>query len=180
MHESRIAVVLLLTGLTVPLPLFARKLTLSSARIQFTSNTPVETFTGRNTKADGEIEVESRKIRLRVDMAGFSTGLRRRDEHMRENELETDKFPFAEFSGVVAPNAEAGSTARAEGTLTLHGVTKNVTVSGALEKITGGWRVKCSFPLRLSDYQIPIPRFLVMKLAPEIQVEAELEFTEVP
>lgn len=180
MKSPGIVFVFLLAGVAVPIPILARKLTLTNARIQFTSRTPIESFTGRTTKAEGEIDVESRKVRVKVDLASLSTGLRRRDEHMRENELETDKYPFAEFSGVVAPNAESGTTARADGSLTVHGVSKNVTMSGSLEKIKGGWRLKCAFPVRLADFKIPIPRFLVMKIAEEVQVETELEFTEVP
>ncbi len=92
---------------------------------------------------------------------------------MRENHLQTAKYPVIKFTLNNVPlegslTADKAQAYNLPGDFYLHGVTRTITVpvtviyseSPTEKKI----RVKGNFKVNLSDYQIPRPQFLVMKL----------------
>jgi len=61
------------------------------------------------------------------------------------------------------------------GTLSIHGVEREVRIPCDVSPAGAGYRAFCSFQVRLSDYDIEIPRVMFLKLADEIRLE--LDFT---
>lgn len=158
------------------------------SEIVFVSKAPMETFKGHTKLLTGWLDVDLDNLagpvtlEVEVDLASFDTGKKKRNKHMRENHLETEKYPRAWFrAGTVlsssAANLAAGQEATliVQGTLDLHGVKKDMdcalTVGLAAD---GSMTVTGSFPVLLSDYAIERPKFLVMKLADEQHVEINL------
>ena len=103
-----------------------------------------------------------------------------------EKYLHTEKFPFASFKLSGVPQADKNAISAGEivdvtftGEFTLHGVTKNVTITGKAgfynevkELIEYGYPREMfnfdgKFTIKLSDFDIKRPQFLVMKLAEE-------------
>lgn len=159
-------------------------------RIVFVSKAPMEMFQGHTDRVSGVIGLDrdhpgdSVSVRVVVDMAGLTTGITKRDEHMRENHLETARFPTATFEGatVRAPaNArlESGRPAQfdLEGTFTLHGVSRRlrttIDASYAEEKGVPQIRFRTSFKVVLGDYGITRPEFLFLKLAETQDVKVD-------
>jgi polyisoprenoid-binding protein YceI len=114
---------------------------------------------------------------LAIDLRTIDTGINLRNEHLREKYLEVDKAPGydkATLSEIdlkgVNPDAPDGK-GTFTGLLMLHGTTR--TVSGAVEfrKAGSGIRVKASFPVNLSEYNIPEPRYLGVGVKNTVQVE---------
>lgn len=149
--------------------------------IRFESKAPLESFGGETSALSGFIVVnptdlsDSIDIRLDIALDSLDTGIPLRDRHMRENHLETDRFPLAQFVSrtLVEPHADRLLDGRelffeVEGELTLHGVTRkvvlpvNVTRGETDEK--SELIITSDFNLKLSDYNISRPKFLVMKL----------------
>lgn len=158
------------------------------SKIVFVSKAPLESFKGHTKLLTGWIDVDLDNLagpvalEVEVDLASFDTGKKKRNQHMRENHLETEKFPKAWFRAGTILSSSAGSlTAGQEaslivqGTLDLHGVQKEMdcalTVGLAAD---GSMTITGSFPVLLSDFAIERPKFLVMKLADEQHVEIEL------
>lgn len=69
------------------------------------------------------------------------------------------------------PDAPQGKGSFA-GSLTLHGVKKTVTGPVDVRQAAPGLRVKASFSVNLSDYNIPAPRYLGVGVKNTVQVEA--------
>ena len=156
-------------------------------KVVFVSKAPTETFEGKTNKMQGTLTLDPSAVgdtitvHLEVDLASLDTGKKMRNEHMRENHLETDKYPKAVFDGaaVLSPSAaklEPGKTAafEIEGTFALHGVSRRLrcpaeatfTPAGKGGKIA----FKAEFPVALPDYNIKRPEFLFLKLAEVQQV----------
>jgi len=118
---------------------------------------------------------------LEVDLASLDTGIRLRNRHMRDNYLETGRFPYASFAGSFARVSAApggGFTVVGGGELSIHGVNRAANIVCAVDPSGTGYRARCSFAVLLSDYDIDIPKVMFMKLANEIRVE--LDFLVVP
>jgi polyisoprenoid-binding protein YceI len=154
-------------------------------KVVFTSKAPTETFQGKTDRMQGTITLDpgavgdSITVHLEVDLASLDTGKKMRNEHMRENHLETDKYPKAIFDGaaVLSPagaKLEAGKEIpfQIEGTFALHGVSRRLRCpAGATYTPVGkGGTIAfhAEFNVALPDYQITRPEFLFLKLA-EVQ-----------
>jgi len=108
-------------------------------KVVFTSKATMETFEGKTNKMDGRVSVnpqavgDSVTVHLEVDLASLDTGMAKRNQHMRENHLETAKYPKAIFDGaaILAPagaKLEPGKPVafQVEGSFALHGVTRRL------------------------------------------------------
>jgi polyisoprenoid-binding protein YceI len=119
-----------------------------------------------------------------VDLQTLDTGIGLRNEHLRKNYLEVDKgsgYDQAVVSEIelkgLNPSAPEGK-GTFTGSLTLHGVKKAVAGSVDVRPAGGGLRVKASFPVSLSDYGIPEPRYLGIGVRNTVQVEVAFAVTQ--
>lgn len=75
-------------------------------------------------------------VNVTIDVKGLTTGIAEFDQHLKaEGFLNADKFPEATFKSTKVEVAEGGQAAKVIGDLTLHGVTKPVTLDVKLNKI---------------------------------------------
>lgn len=151
--------------------------------VVFTSKAATETFQGRTDQIAGTISVDPAQItdtvavNLSVDLTTLKTGIGKRDQHMRENHLETKKYPKATFKGASLSGAGAKVLSGApqkfdvEGDFTLHGVTRRLraTVEVTLKDPTT-LEFKATFMVPLADYKIDRPKFLFLKLGESQEV----------
>ena len=155
-------------------------------KVVFVSTAATEHFEGKTKQMEGRIVArpdslgDSITVHLEVDMASLDTGIPMRNQHMRDNHLETKRFPRAIFDGGTiadpksASRLEAGKPASLdlEGTFTLHGVSRRIVVHAVTTYLKDhGSRIafQAEFPVALSDYGISRPQFLFLKLA-EVQI----------
>ncbi len=94
---------------------------------------------------------------------------------MRDNYLETKKFPFAEFTGEIQEggNIPVGETKKvtARGKFKIHGVEREIEVPGTLKRTSQNELVlDATFNVLLNDYDIDIPRVVFYELAEEQEV----------
>ena len=149
--------------------------------VVFTSKAASESFQGRTDQMSGSIAVDpaqvgdSVAVRIEVDLKSLNTGIGKRDQHMRDNHLETGKYPKATFEGVTVKGgssplvAGTPSTLDVEGNFTLHGVTRRLrTKVEVLLKDEHTLQFKTAFNVPLADYKIDRPKFLFLKLG-EVQ-----------
>jgi polyisoprenoid-binding protein YceI len=157
--------------------------------VVFESKAPLESFEGRTAGVSGWCRFDPDdlaagvELEIAVDLASFDTGLGKRNQHMRENHLETDRFPQAFFrGGTVNPTGASAALAAGEtstvvlnGSLDLHGVKREAAVEVSLSRdAADGLAVAAEFIVKLSDHEIERPKFLVMKLADEQKVRVRL------
>ena len=159
-------------------------------RVVFVSTAPMEQFEGKTDRVEGRLTVQpptigdSFTVRFEVDLTALDTGIALRNRHMRENHLETGKYPKAVFEGakVVAGQPvqlQAGKqvTFEIEGSFTLHGVTRPLRARVDATYRPGGSSAsiefRASFPVELSSFSISRPEFLFLKLADTQQVRVE-------
>jgi len=168
-----------------------------TTNVVFTSKAPVETFDGKTHNMTGTLTLEpgsvgdSVSVHLEVDLASLDTGKSLRNQHMREEHLETDKYPKAVFDGatVLSPagaKLEPGKEVafQLEGTFALHGVTRRLrcdaTATYTAQGKGGTIAFVATFPVPLADYAIKRPEFLFMKLSETQQVRVSAVASSAP
>lgn len=125
---------------------------------------------GRTTAVTGEMTVAAsgngfvaRDLRMEVDLTKLRSDESRRDNRIRTQGLESDRFPKATFAsaGDVAVPADAANggefDAEVEGDLTLHGVTKRVEIPVTGRLSDGTLEVAGSFAFPMSMFAIDPP-----------------------
>jgi polyisoprenoid-binding protein YceI len=105
----------------------------SHSKIGFSVHQFLGTTSGKFAKFDGEVEIdrdhpEKSSVAARIDVRSIDTGIVKRDNHLRSAEFfNVEKYPEITFKsrGVKQTGPQAGDIM---GDLTMHGVTKPVTL----------------------------------------------------
>src|SRR5688500_10487294 len=75
-----------------------------TGKITFVSKAPVEDIESQNKTVTAVLDAKSGALQFSVQMKSFEFDKALMQQHFNENYLETDKYPKAEFKGVVANN----------------------------------------------------------------------------
>ncbi len=138
-------------------------------RAQQFEGTAVVRQTGeRSFVADLELTVVARSV---------TTGLALRDGQMHRDQLLTDQYPTVTFRGTVTTDAArvVGTfPAVVHGRLTLRGVSRPVSSPAQVTPLPDGFRGRAEFELRMSDYGMPVPRFLFFVAEDLVKATVEL------
>jgi polyisoprenoid-binding protein YceI len=138
--------------------------------------------TGRTNNLTATMVVQGTtvtKVQVKADLRDLTSDNGLRDSAIRSTALESNAFPFGTFEltepirfGTV-PEVGRIVGARATGDLTLHGVTKRVTI--AVEARWDGKRVQVvgGLPILFSDYDIDPPS---VPAAASVDNKGEMEF----
>ncbi len=140
------------------------------------------TAVGRTPDVSGSLTIAGDNVTegsFEVDMTTLTSDQSRRDNAIKDNGLQTNTFPKATFeiTEPIALPADATSGDKvkfsATGDLTLHGVTKTVTISFDGQFANGEIAVVGNTPIKLVDYDIEKPTNV---MALSIDDEGSLEF----
>ncbi len=152
-------------------------------KITFQSKAQLEDIESQNKTVTAVLDAKSGALQFSVQMKSFEFEKALMHEHFNENYVESDKYPKAEFKGVVSNNAAVNYTQNGtypvtvKGKLTLHNVTKEVAVPGTIKVDNGKLEALATFAIQLSDYDISIPSVIKNKVANNITilVDAKLD-----
>ena len=151
---------------------------------------PVDAI-GRTNDIDGEIQLEApgalrgRIVSMRIDLRTLVSDQTRRDNFIRQNTLQTDQFPYAEFRsteaagpGVVQPGQEAAF--QIPGVMTIKGRERPIvwearaTFDGSVIVGTATARVK------LTDFGLEPPRLAILSVEDEMTWQVDLVAEQEP
>jgi len=156
--------------------------------VRFLSDAPIEDFEGVTSRIDGYVFWEGDSLvagqdyggsefYFEVDLTDLDTGIKLRNRHMRENYLETAKYPFASFRGrIVQVDSlpEDGWRVRANGMLAIHGTERDYDVECDVTREMSGYRFQTGFQVRLPDFKIKIPSLMFMKISETIDLKLDV------
>ena len=149
--------------------------------VRFDSKAALHAFDGATRQFAGYVVLDpddlgdSVTIYIEVHLASLDTGIKRRNRSMRNNHLETHKYPTAAFWGatIVRPRGtrlDAGQAATfdIEGVLDLHGVKRRlravVDVTYLEESGVRKLHVIARLDVKLTDFAIERPSVMFMKV----------------
>lgn len=157
---------------------YAQKYRLSSSEVSFFSEAPMEDIEAHNADSRSIFDAATGDIAFVVPIKGFEFEKSLMQEHFNENYLESDKYPNAKFEGTLegyeAAKTEQQVTARGE--MTIHGVTHQIEVPGTVKKDGSGLSMRATFPIKLEDYDIDIPKVVFYNIAEEVEVSVNFQY----
>jgi hypothetical protein len=156
--------------------LFAQKYLTRTGQINFSASTPLETINAVNNESATIIDGTTGDVIVETLIKGFRFKITLMQEHFNEEYMESDKFPKASFRGKIADINKVDFTkdgtyqVHVSGKLTMHGVTRDVSMPANI-KVTGNdIKVTSSVSVKPEDYQIIIPSLVRNKIAKTVQI----------
>src|SRR5262245_53986728 len=133
---------------------------------------------GKGRGPEGELLVVAHQVRgsIEFDLETLETGIELRDRHMKEQYLQTSRFPRAvlKLEGVDAKRL-ADSTGSVSlpfrGMLSLHGVDKPVAGEAKVSQAGSRLGTVATFEIQLGDFGIEVPKYLGITVAEKVQVK---------
>ena len=172
--------------------------------VTFNISAPLETIVGTSAGVSGHYKFDPNNVKgsgygaFTVDVTSFNTGIDLRDEHFRDNFLETGDYPTSTFELEKITRASSSSVksgesvdVEAEGTMALHGVSRKETVKATITYIEGSEATKgvlpgnivalnANFRVALADYGIKRPEMLVLKVGTHVDISLVARLTDSP
>jgi polyisoprenoid-binding protein YceI len=142
---------------------------------------------GEGDAATGEVVVKDGNLtgELRLALNSLKTGIKMRDEHLKEKYLEVSKYPTAQLNikKMTVPTSLLLADGVVEGVpfdgeLTLHGVTKPVHGVSKLTRSGSSVQALVEFALHIGEFAINTPQFAGITVADEVKVSANVPKTE--
>jgi hypothetical protein len=145
-----------------------------NARITIFSSALIEDIKATSNTGISVFNPNSGELNFSVAISSFQFEKAFMQQHFNSDYMESDKFPRAVFKGKVQEHVDVtrdGSyTVNAEGTLTVHGITKPRTISGTITVKNGIVGMASEFIVKCADHHIDIPQILFYHIAESIKV----------
>jgi hypothetical protein len=149
--------------------------------IGFYSKTPLEDIRAENNQVYSILDAASHKIAFAVLLKGFIFTKELMQTHFNENYVESDKYPKATFSGTCSGDMDFTKDGTYQvvikGDLTLHGVTKPIETTAQLDVKNNHIKGSSAFKLKPEDFNITIPAIVREKIASEMNVKVQIDWT---
>jgi polyisoprenoid-binding protein YceI len=156
-----------------------QKYTAEKSFVQFYSHATIEDIKADNKKVSSIFNAASGDIVFSIPISEFQFAKSLMQEHFNEKYMESDKYPKATFQGKIAgfdPNAKGPQQLKANGKLTIHGITNEVEIPGTLEVQDKKLVMNTKFMIKLADYKITIPQLLWQNIAEQVEVTGEFTY----
>lgn len=151
-------------------------------QVSFFSKTPLENIEAVNNEVASALNPQTGEIGFSILVKSFHFERALMEEHFNENYMESDNIPKASFKGKIE-NISAVNTGKdgsypitAAGDLTIHGVTKKVTVPGTMVIKGGQPEVLAKFKVTPKDYNIKIPSLVADKIESSLNVSVDCRY----
>ncbi|MBS0000831.1 MAG: YceI family protein [Cyclobacteriaceae bacterium] len=146
--------------------------------VRFFSEAPLENIEAVNNEGLSIFESSTNKIAFTIPIKNFEFEKSLMQQHFNENYLESDKYPSSTFKGEIKGFSDTSDqqVLKAHGEMTIHGVTREITVEGQGIKRDDKIILEASFPVKLEDYDIKIPKVVLFNIAEVVDVTIKFEF----
>jgi len=148
-------------------------------KIYFSATAKMEKVEATNHAVISVMDTKTGNIQFAVMLKGFEFEKALMQEHFNENYVESDKYPKAEFSGLVLNNTEIHYTkegiytAKVKGKLSLHGQTRDVEAEGKITVKNGSLLLNADFDILLSDFKIDIPGLVKENISNDTRISVD-------
>ncbi len=156
-------------------------------QVTFYSDAPIDDFEGVTDRIDGyvywaeselqeDIQYDKTDLYFEVELDALDTGIGLRNRQMKNDYLETEKYPYATFSGKITEVKKSGGDeflVTTDGELTIHGQTKDYTIECRVNRDAPAYRIRCEFQVSLPDFSIEVPSLMFMKISETIDLELD-------
>ena len=151
-----------------------------SGSMSFEASQPTfEPIEATHSAVSALLNADTGELAVLALVRGFRFPLALMEEHFNENYIESHKYPKTSFKGSITDFdqttlSDQPQTVKLTGELSMHGVTKPITVSGTVTQTNELITLESSFYVKTSDFSIEIPSLVRKQIDENVQIEVSL------
>ena len=151
-------------------------------QVSFFGKTAFENVEAVNNESSSVLNAQTGEVGFAILIKGFHFEKALMEEHFNEDYLESSTMPKANFKGKISNPAAVnfgkdGSYAvTVDGDMTIHGVTKKISIPGTVVIKAGLPQVLAKFKIAPKDYNIKIPSLVADKIAEYMNVSVDCKY----
>jgi hypothetical protein len=151
-----------------------------SGSMSFEASQPsFEPIEATHSAVSALLNADTGELAVLALVRGFRFPLALMEEHFNENYIESHQYPKTSFKGSILnfdSNALSNQprTVQLTGELSMHGVTKLISVSATITKSDEQITLTSSFSVKTSNFGIKIPSLVRKQIDENVQVEVSL------
>jgi polyisoprenoid-binding protein YceI len=157
----------------------------AASRVWFDADARLHSFRGETQQVTGYFILRQSAppqiadAQVTIDAARLETGNSDRDADMRKEFLDVERFPTIEFRVVELLTPRPAATEASwdlvlQGQLTVHGITRDVKVPTTVSVVAERVLARGQIHLDMRDYNIRVPRLLLIPMKSEVLVSFEV------
>lgn len=153
-----------------------------NGNISFFSKTVLENIDAENNQVISVLNAGTGALQFSLLNNAFHFPKAKMEADFNEDYMESDKYPRSTFKGTITNladvnfNKDGSYPVKVNGDLTIHGVTKNISVPGTIVIKNGNVSASSSFKVLVSDYKIKIPSIVSNKIRESIEVKVACDY----
>lgn len=153
-----------------------------NGRISFYSKASVENISADNNQVISVLNTQTGALQFSVLNNAFHFPKAMMEQHFNSDYMESDKYPKSTFKGTVADiskvdiSKDGTYNVSVTGSLSIHGVSKDVTTPGTITVKDGKISGTCTFKILLKDYDIKIPSIVKNNIAENIEITVNCNY----
>lgn len=152
-----------------------------NAHINLFSSAPIEDIEANSNEAVSVYNAATGELDFSLPIRSLHFPKSLMEEHFNENYMESDKYPKATFKGKVQspPDLSKDGTypVSVAGELSVHGVTQNRTINGAIKVANGVVSMTSEFMVKCADHHIDIPQIVFHNIAESIRIRVSATYS---
>ena len=151
-----------------------------SGSMSFEASQPTfEPIEANHTAVSALLNAETGELAVLALVRGFRFPLALMEEHFNENYIESHKYPKTSFKGAITGFDQnilndQSQTVALNGELSMHGITKPISVSATITQTGDRITLESSFSVKTSDFGIEIPSLVRKQIDENVQIEVSL------
>ena len=151
-----------------------------SGSMSFEASQPTfEPIEAKHSVVSALLNAETGELAVLALVRGFRFPLALMEEHFNENYIESHQYPKTSFKGKISDFdqttlSEQPQTVKLTGELSIHGVTKAITVPATITQTDERITLASSFSVKTSDFGIEIPSLVRKQIDENVQIEVSL------
>jgi len=151
-----------------------------NAQIRFFSSTPLEDIDALNSYTAGAINAKTGRIFFKAMMKSFKFEKALMQEHFNENYVESDRYPTAEFDGIIQNVPDLSKDGNYDvvikGQLLLHGTKVSREIKASLIVKNDRIESKSVFLVPCHEHNIKIPNVTRKNISDNVEVTIKANF----
>lgn len=160
-------------------PAFSQKFFTRDAKVKFFSDASMEKIEAVSKSGTAVLDAASGAMEWKVLIKGFLFEKALMQEHFNENYMESSKYPDATFKGSITNfsdvnlNKDGAYQAKVKGKMKIHGVEKDMEVSGTITIGDGALKISSEFTVKCTDFNIKIEAAKVANISNDIKITVD-------
>ena len=174
--------ILFITLFSINSGITAQKYYTKNGHIAFFSKASLENIKADNNQVLNVLNSQNGELKFSLLIKNFHFTKSLMEVHFNENYMESNRYPNAEFKGTITNlndisfHKDGVYTVSVTGEMTIHGVVKKINPTGIITITGGEISLKAKFFIKLSDYNISIPKVVIDKIAESVEVTVHSNF----